>query len=329
MRKALVGLLLVSLMLLVIPQTILVQAQPIPGIDEVYYPPLPAETPPTNLTGFRAKAYIVSSSSTYSLQAWFENEKYVQTTNFYRDSQIFLVVSTMCNRWFLYILEYYPPGNVPQAHWITERGGWPYPWSFTTSGVIRIGPFVPEPLEPEGIHTWRVWVYDRDTGDWYTTIIRLNYREKAPPSGEFREISVPLEMTEGETYSLKVEIANTGERDTTFSVDVSGLDVSPPSQTVTVAPGRTQELSFIITPRTTGRFTLSIRLSADGGVLDTRTRDIYVKSSAPAPQPAPQPAPSPTPQPAPAETGGLLIGAMISAAIVILAIAIFYSRRKV
>jgi hypothetical protein len=58
-------------------------------------------------------------------------------------------------------------------------------------------------------------------------------------------------------------------------------------------------------------------------------------ASQPATQPAPatQPTPSaPTqsaPQSAPAETGGLLIGAMISIAIIILAIAILYSRRKV
>ena len=50
---------------------------------------------------------------------------------------------------------------------------------------------------------------------------------------------------------------------------------------------------------------------------------------APATQPTPSVPPQSAPQSAPAETLGLLIGAMISVAIIILAIAILYSRRKV
>lgn len=52
-------------------------------------------------------------------------------------------------------------------------------------------------------------------------------------------------------------------------------------------------------------------------------------SSQPETQPTPSVPPQSAPQSAPAETLGLLIGAMISVAIIILAIAILYSRRKV
>lgn len=63
---------------------------------------------------------------------------------------IYFVFYTNSPGW-LFIVEYYPPGSIPDRHWLM------YGLSVPSSGYWLIGPFIAEATEPEGLHTWRAF----------------------------------------------------------------------------------------------------------------------------------------------------------------------------
>ncbi len=59
---------------------------------------------------------------------------------------------------WLYIYEYYPPGEALEGKWIA------YKWQLLQSGLWRLGPFTPGTDESEGQHVYRIWFYS--DGQW-------------------------------------------------------------------------------------------------------------------------------------------------------------------
>lgn len=270
---------IIVLLLTTLAQAPHVYAQPPePPLDpeEEWYPPIPTKEVPAPYM-----CTVVGSTPTHPgrLVAWFENERYVKTYAFYKHNQIFLVISSPTSDFFLFIYEYYPPGTVPKGHWLTWN------WRIRAGGVIRIGPFLPEPLEPEGVHTWKIWLWDVINSRWYVTIIRFDYRERPPTEGTIMDIYVPSTMKPGESYQITVEVKNTGIAGSTFRVQVTadGATVSPSHQLIDLGPGELREVSFSIIPNVPGTMTVRISLisEAERKTLDERTRIVQVIVSLP------------------------------------------------
>jgi len=82
-----------------------------------------------------------------------ERDKFEVTAN----ENWYLDVDINTSGW-LYIYEYFPPGQDLQGRWIA------YKWQLLQSGLWRLGPFTPGANEPEGQHIYRIWFYS--DGQW-------------------------------------------------------------------------------------------------------------------------------------------------------------------
>ena len=105
------------------------------------------------------------------LSAFMQDELGNGKTEFIGKEQIYLNLTASAvpgNRTTLHIAEYFPTGTLTR-HWLI------YNWPVSASGTWRFGPYYAQPLEPEGIHSWRIWLTDRTTQYQDHYLVRFNY----------------------------------------------------------------------------------------------------------------------------------------------------------
>ena len=94
---------------------------------------------------------------------------------FYGDEIIYLHLCTNASNARFAIYEWYPPGSTPTGHWLI--------WGkFSGPGIYEFGPFRPEVYEPEGIHSWEIWLLDLGTGELKDVVERFDYQREPPPT---------------------------------------------------------------------------------------------------------------------------------------------------
>jgi hypothetical protein len=146
-----------------------VSCQPEPGSSEEDWNP----PPPSGEEFGDQPLYMVSSGSSVSLDVWFADRNKNTREEFYGDDLIYLWISTKYTSVHVYIYEWYPHGNAPSGHWLI------YARHMNGGGIYRIGPFYSESYEPEGIHTWKVWLYHG--GNFDSSISRFDYKQEEKP----------------------------------------------------------------------------------------------------------------------------------------------------
>jgi hypothetical protein len=153
-----------------------------------------------------------------------------QAKNQFVGNEVFFLVMqvNMPGRFYLY--EYYPPGNVPQGHWLI------YNSRISNGGTWTIGPFYPEPMEPEGQHVWRLWFWGGGGGRWAEYLVRWNYysreEQKFPVINSFT--ASPGKIQSGDSATLSWNVTNA----TTVTID-PGLGGVPASGSRSVSPAST------------------------------------------------------------------------------------------
>jgi hypothetical protein len=146
----------------------------------------------------------------------------------------------MPGRFYLY--EYYPPGNVPQGHWLIYRS------RIANGGTWTIGPFYAEALEPEGQHVWRMWFWGG--GSWAEYLVRWNYysreEQKFPVISSFT--ASPGKIQNGDSVTLSWSVNNA----TTVTID-PGLGSVPVSGSRSISPAYTTSYTLTATNSTGSR----------------------------------------------------------------------------
>ncbi len=71
-----------------------------------------------------------------------------------------------------YVAEYYPRDSGLLPHWVIYRQ------YLVRGGLWKFGPFYPESGEPEGQHTWKLWLYA--SGAWAQRVVHFNYQPYYP-----------------------------------------------------------------------------------------------------------------------------------------------------
>jgi len=134
----------------------------------------------------------------------------------------------------------------------------------------------------------------------------------APAEFKVSDLSVkPAEVEPGETVTITVSVANTGGTEGSYAVILKINDVKEAEKSVTVAPGESQDVSFNVTREEAASYTVSVDgLSGSFTVV------------APAPEEAPPEAPPAKPGPNWPMIGGII------AAVVAVALVIFFRRRR-
>lgn len=205
MRKAAV-LLLSSLMLAVIlaaSGVVPAYADSIP--DNVPSDPWATWLPPTPASDGRvldipgawtlqeAPSLPVAGTKVNIAQAYFVNtEKSAKTQFIAQDGWYLIVQVNMSGR--LYLYEYAPPDSIPKGRWL----GYNTPIS---EGTWQIGPFYAQPMEPEGEHVWKLWLFSQP--DWATATSTFTYLRKEytdPPEIAFT--AEPAAIKSGESGML-------------------------------------------------------------------------------------------------------------------------------
>jgi hypothetical protein len=168
---------------LMILQTSTVVAQeeepPLPPEDltEPWFPPdegLPGATLTLSLT--------LTTGGSGPFMAWFTDAQGNRKTEFRGSDVLFFWIQTNFAVSRVWVAEYYPPGSSPNRHWIMWRQFLP------NAGTWMWGPFIFETLEPEGLHSWRIWMRDLTTGNRLDQLARFNY--KSGPEATSTKLSV-------------------------------------------------------------------------------------------------------------------------------------------
>lgn len=94
-----------------------------------------------------------------------------RTRSQFADEPFYLVVQ-VSSPGFLYVAEYYPDGSGLLPHWLIYRH------NLNRAGTWTLGPFHPETFEPEGQHTWKMWLFSQ--GAWATSVERFTYQLSSP-----------------------------------------------------------------------------------------------------------------------------------------------------
>ncbi|MEM4298386.1 MAG: hypothetical protein QW815_08470 [Nitrososphaerota archaeon] len=253
-------------------QVVLAQPQP-PSPEEEWYPPEPygsADLPtgmqmivtpgPGPVTALTARLLDLSLNVRREL---------------YRGDGFFLEFSTNFPSFWIWCYEWYPPGNQPSGHWLIWAAG-----PFTGGGTYRIGIFLPEPTEPEGRHTWKIWLWNPTRG-WATAILRFDFWEHPRPRIE--RVDVAPNMKRNSPHTVSVVISNTGEKQQAYvvSLEGTGFTINPSSSTTIVNPGATATVQFQVIPTLSGQLSLTAKVMADSRIYDSKTFGINVRTPLP------------------------------------------------
>ncbi|MEM2614378.1 MAG: hypothetical protein QXO15_09195 [Nitrososphaerota archaeon] len=267
----LVTLSFISLAGLALPQASAQEEPPSP--EEEWYPYVPEEAKP--LLGDLSLS-VAPGGATTALTARLLDLNLNVRREFYVGDGMIFEFSTNFPRFLIWIYEWYPPGHVPRGHWLLQAVG-----PFSGGGTYRLGVFLPEPTEPEGLHVWKCWLLDLTSWRWATAIIRFNFKEHPQPA--IVSVDILPEMKMNKPYSMTVAIRNTGEKQYAYTISVSGTGFTsnPPSTTSIIGAGETASLTFQVTPTISGKLSLTIEVKADSRVYDSRTFTVDVKSLKP------------------------------------------------
>jgi len=142
-------------------------------------PPLPPEDPtqpwfPPNDGELPGQIYTLTLTTTTTtggpFMTWFTDAQGNRKTEFQGSDVVFFFIQTNFARSRVWVAEYYPPGSSPSRHWLIWRQ------FLGNAGQWMWGPFIFEQLEPQGTHSWRIWMLDLTTGAQVDNIARFNYK---------------------------------------------------------------------------------------------------------------------------------------------------------
>ncbi len=184
------------------------QAQPSPPDDpsEPWYPPPPedggesftGDTPPFLSGGGQppgpgARCAILSAFM--QDQVGNARTEFIGNEQFYLNITVSVVPGTNTT---LCVAEFFPTGTLG-SHWLY------YHWPVAASGTWRFGPLYAQPLEPEGIHTLKIWLTDNTlpihVDEYLVRFSYLSQKEEAKPE----EPAVPADIP----TSINVSLAST------------------------------------------------------------------------------------------------------------------------
>lgn len=154
----------------------------------------------------------------------------------------------------------------------------------------------------------------------FTTFAILGFVIPPPPAAfSVSDLSIqPAEVEVAETVTITVSVANTGGREGSYSVVLKINGVKEAEDSVTLAPGRSQDVTFTVTKEEAGSYSVDV---------NGLTGSFTVK---PAPLPPPEAPPVPPPAPPVAPPPGInwaILGPIIAVA-VFLAIFLPIKRRR-
>jgi hypothetical protein len=149
--------------------------QPPSDPDQAWNPPEEGGQPlmPSGAKSECSSSYYVPPSTVVVPaihNAYFIDENGRTRTQF-TDEPFYLVV-LVSSPGFFYVAEYYPAGSGLQPHWLVYRH------NLSRAGTWTLGPFHPETFEPEGQHTWKMWLFSQ--GAWATRVERFAYQLSSP-----------------------------------------------------------------------------------------------------------------------------------------------------
>ena len=132
-------------------------------------------------------------------------------TEFIGNEQIYFEITLAVQniRTNLWMAEYFPTGTF-QAHWLI------YGWTVPASGTWRFGPYYAQPFEPEGIHTWHIWLHDTATGYQDHYLVRFEYLSEEPEPEEAETPAEPTDITTSISVTLSSTSIGTNETVTVF-----------------------------------------------------------------------------------------------------------------
>jgi hypothetical protein len=151
--------------------------QPPSDPDQAWNPPEEGGQPmmPAGVKSECSSSYYPSPSSSIALpyiqNAYFTDED-GQVRSQFGDEPFYLKVQ-VSSPGFFYLAEYYPADSRLPAHWLIYRH------HLSRAGSWTFGPFRPESSEPEGQHTWKMWLFS--SGAWATKTARFTYQPSYPP----------------------------------------------------------------------------------------------------------------------------------------------------
>jgi len=270
-------LLISSIVLATAPPGVLAQPEP-PSPEEEWYPPPPTHAEEMPYGIMMSGIGTVPAAGTLSLELIDTSGRI--RTEFYGTERFCMRFVTPFSKFFIFLYEWYPPGNVPKGHWLIYGAG---PFTVGVGTIINIGYFYPERGEPEGQHVWKCWLYDPTTCQWATGIVRFSYFKL--PRALIERVDYPQELLVDRSYELKVYIKNEGEADYTYTVEVKGVGVSFPTriQSVRIGASSTAVATFPFKVLVAGVLSVKVTLKGDGVVLDTKSLTLVSRVLKPGP----------------------------------------------
>ncbi|MGB9825874.1 MAG: hypothetical protein ACPLRU_04290 [Desulfofundulus sp.] len=281
-RSRNIHILLIAVLVTVLLLGVLAFAQPEPpSPDEEWYPPAPESTAPVRTV------YTVSSvpgtgvpgaAGTVNMRIIDESGRV--RSEVYGSERFCLQFVSPYDTFYIFLYEWYPPGSIPSGHWIISGAG---PYSLWVSAIVNVCYFAAEVGEPEGLHAWKLWLYNPDTLKWSVGIIRFNYYSF--PRAVIERVEYPSDMLIGTSYELRVSVKNLGEIDYSYTVTVDGSGLSfttAQRQSARVPAKSSVTLSFGFTPLATSP-RVRIELTGDGKVLDNKDLVLVTRTLPPGP----------------------------------------------
>lgn len=177
--------------------------QPPSDPNATWNPPQPSGT---GNSGGPYPLIVVTPGGGGAAAAWTTDYQYNKKDHFTGSETLYLwFVSPFSCYWFWWY-EYYPPGNLPQGHWIPPYWGY---GPISGAGTYILGPLSPEPSEPYGLHVERIWLLDCASFSWADTLARWSYDPPAP--AEVRtNVQVSLSQTQtspGQAVSVSASVS--------------------------------------------------------------------------------------------------------------------------
>ncbi|MGC1120516.1 MAG: thrombospondin type 3 repeat-containing protein [Candidatus Methanofastidiosia archaeon] len=166
-NKKLMVLTLVALVLTLVLGNAVAQPSEPPCMGCGWTPPVP-DSP--EYGGSLQYIFYSSGGGTSALDGWFTDKNHNTTDEFCQDGMIHFYLSTNAFSSIAWIYEWYPSGS-PRGHWLVWEA------YLGSPGIYHFGPFWPENREPEGEHSWEVWLYDLGTGRFSDGIFRFDFYE--------------------------------------------------------------------------------------------------------------------------------------------------------
>jgi len=249
--------------------TTFVLAQPEPSSPEQeWYPPEPVEGSATFPSYSCIAVGTTSVPSPGALRIELIDRNGRVRREFYGDELFYLRFVSPYSTFYLYLYEWYPPGNVPSGHWLIFSAG---PYSPGAGAIMNLGYFQPEQGEPEGQHVWKLWLFDPSSRSWSSGIVRFNYFRY--PRARIEGVDLPQILYVGQSYNMNVRVKNTGEVDYTYTVEVegAGLVFGAREQSVRIPAGSTATVIFTFNLVSPGTPSVTVRVKSNGEIVDSKT----------------------------------------------------------